>query len=256
MKPRHPPAPVKYQQRRSRLRHLQRSAGETSVCESPAVNNSTNQRSHEASDSQSSQSSQSGNRAHKTTWFLVWVESFKVGPDPVLLRRSGEARRVLCPVRSRARQRGVQGFWGPGDRTTGVERPSTLRAGMWIWLLPLEGNWGVTERAEVNVTTEPISSQDRTPSQHTANRKQFYTFTCLQEIDTLTQNILKEIKILLGESALKTGWAWFSEASCSWSVTSDSLTAKHTHQIAVVSISSTCCCVVLSHCVMWRLTGS
>lgn len=36
---------------------------------------------------------------------------------------------------------GSQGFWGPGDRTTGVERPSTLRAGMWIWLLPLVGNW-------------------------------------------------------------------------------------------------------------------
>lgn len=27
---------------------------------------------------------------------------------------------------------GAQGFWGPGERTTGVERPSTLSAGMWI----------------------------------------------------------------------------------------------------------------------------
>lgn len=26
----------------------------------------------------------------------------------------------------------AQGFCGPGDSTTGVERPSTLRAGMWI----------------------------------------------------------------------------------------------------------------------------
>lgn len=33
--------------------------------------------------------------------------------------------------------------------------------------------------------TEPISSQDRTPSQHRSNRKQFYSFTCLQAISTL-----------------------------------------------------------------------
>lgn len=38
----------------------------------------------------------------------------------------------------------LQGLWGPGERTTGVDRPSTLRAGMWIWLLPLEGNCGGT----------------------------------------------------------------------------------------------------------------
>lgn len=36
---------------------------------------------------------------------------------------------------------GVQDLWGPGESTTGVDKPSTLRAGMWIWLLPLVGNW-------------------------------------------------------------------------------------------------------------------
>lgn len=42
--------------------------------------------------------------------------------------------------RSPSEGAGAQGFCGPGDRTTGVDRPSTLRAGMWIWLLPLAGN--------------------------------------------------------------------------------------------------------------------
>lgn len=59
-------------------------------------------------------------------------------------------------------------------------------------------------------------------------------------INTLTQNILKGIKIIrLGESALKTGWKWFSlssEASCSWSVASDSLTANYSsHHCLLVS---------------------
>lgn len=33
------------------------------------------------------------------------------------------------------------GFWGPGESTTGVERPSTLMEGMCTWALPLDGNW-------------------------------------------------------------------------------------------------------------------
>ena len=32
------------------------------------------------------------------------------------------------------------GFWGPGENTTGVERPSTLMEGMCTWALPLDGN--------------------------------------------------------------------------------------------------------------------
>ena len=32
------------------------------------------------------------------------------------------------------------GFWGPGESTTGVERPSTLMEGMCTWALPLDGN--------------------------------------------------------------------------------------------------------------------
>lgn len=37
---------------------------------------------------------------------------------------------------------GSHGFWGPGESTTGVERPSTLMEGMCTWALPLDGNWG------------------------------------------------------------------------------------------------------------------
>ena len=33
------------------------------------------------------------------------------------------------------------GFWGPGESTTGVERPSTLMEGMCTWVLPLDRNW-------------------------------------------------------------------------------------------------------------------
>lgn len=36
---------------------------------------------------------------------------------------------------------GSHGFWGPGESTTGVERPSTLMEGMCTWALPLDGNW-------------------------------------------------------------------------------------------------------------------
>lgn len=67
--------------------------------------------------------------------------------------RSSRFRRVCSdPVQtqfSRALQAKCvwyHGFWGPGERTTGVERPSTLRAGMWIWLLPLVGNYAGQER--------------------------------------------------------------------------------------------------------------
>lgn len=35
---------------------------------------------------------------------------------------------------------GSHGFWGPGESTTGVERPSTLMEGMCTWALPLDGN--------------------------------------------------------------------------------------------------------------------
>lgn len=37
---------------------------------------------------------------------------------------------------------GSHGFWGPGESTTGVERPSTLMEGMCTCALPLDGNWG------------------------------------------------------------------------------------------------------------------
>jgi hypothetical protein len=37
--------------------------------------------------------------------------------------------------------RGSHGFWGPGESTTGVERPSTLMEGMCTCALPLDGNW-------------------------------------------------------------------------------------------------------------------
>lgn len=36
---------------------------------------------------------------------------------------------------------GSHGFWGPGESTTGVERPSTLMEGMCTCALPLDGNW-------------------------------------------------------------------------------------------------------------------
>lgn len=53
----------------------------------------------------------------------------------------GRAKQDPSPARSSAGGQEAQGFWGPGERTTGVDSPSTLRAGMWIWLLPLVGNW-------------------------------------------------------------------------------------------------------------------
>lgn len=75
--------------------------------------------------------------------------SYRLHPPPPLSTAAGvqtlhsfpawleNPNAVSPPVHREA----LQGLWGPGERTTGVDRPSTLRAGMWIWLLPLEGNW-------------------------------------------------------------------------------------------------------------------
>lgn len=71
-------------------------------------------------------------RRPNTTQFLVCKPRCSFPP----------IHREVWEFRAQPGAGGAQGFWGPGDRTTGVDRPSTLSAGMWIWLLPLEGNWG------------------------------------------------------------------------------------------------------------------
>lgn len=57
----------------------------------------------------------------------------------------------LAGVENMVVQRKDYGFWGPGERTTGVESPSTLSDGMWTCELELLGNWKERKREKLRI---------------------------------------------------------------------------------------------------------